>query len=218
MVELSSDNYHPAPEDPGRGVAYFYDLQKTLLLSAEPSFKGGKGGMAMAAKRKFEPEKINAALKLLRALPVKDNRKTTGETLHMLKGGILDALDKGYDRVEIRKTIAAAELVISATTFNDFLAGNLKDASENGKEAAPKRKTGKEKTPVEPEQTGQDMHAKTETPKAEERKPGTAENGAPENGKRETPTIETREDTPARKTEQRKMPSYYTPDLPDTEL
>ena len=172
----------------------------------------------MAAKRKFEPEKINAALKLLRALPVKDKRKSTGETLHMLKGGILDALDKGYGRAEIRKTIAAAEVVISATTFNDFLAGNLNGASENGGEADPERKTGKEKTPAEPEQTRKDMPAKTETPKAEERKTGTAENGSPENGKRETPTIETRESTPARKADTVKMPSYYTPDLPDTEL
>jgi hypothetical protein len=172
----------------------------------------------MAAKRKFEPEKINAALKLLRALPVKDSRKTTSETLHMLKGGILDALDKGYDRMEIRRTIATAEVVISATTFNDFLAGNLKDASENGGETDPKRETGKEKTPTEPEATGNGTAEETETPALEERKTTTLENGNPENEKREIPTIKTREDTPARKADTVKMPSYYTPDLPDTEL
>jgi hypothetical protein len=176
----------------------------------------------MAAKRKFEPKKINAALKLLRALPVKDSRKTTNETLHMLKGGILEALDKGYDRMEIRRTIATAEVVISATTFNDFLAGNLpgtmKDASENGGEADPERKEETEKTPTEPEATGNGIAVETENPALEERKTATAENGNPENGKRETPTIETREDTPARKAGTVKMPSYYTPDLPDTEL
>jgi hypothetical protein len=218
MVELSSDNYHPAPKTQGRGVAYLGNLGKNALLSAEPSFKGGKGGTAMAAKRKFEPEKINAALKLLRALPVKDNRKTTGETLHMLKGGILEALDKGYDRTEIRRTIATAEVVISATTFNDFLAGNLKDASENGVEADPKRKEGTEKTPTEPEATEKSTAEKTENSALEERKTATEENGNPENGKRETPTIKMREDTSARKADTVKMPSYYTPDLPDTEL
>jgi hypothetical protein len=134
----------------------------------------------MAAKRKFEPEKINAALKLLRALPVKDSRKTTNETLHMLKGGILDALEKGYDRMEIRRTIATAEVVISATTFNDFLAGNLKDASGNGKEADPKRKEGTEKTPTEPEATGNGIAVETENTIAEEQKTAVSENG---NGK-----------------------------------
>jgi hypothetical protein len=176
----------------------------------------------MAAKRKFEPGKINAALKLLRALPVKDDRKTTGEMLHMLKGGILEALDKGYDRTEIRRTIATAEVTISATTFNDFLAGNLpgnlKDASENGGETGQKRKERTEKTPTEPEATGRGTAGETENPALEERKIVTAENGNPENGKRETPTIETREDIPARKADTVKMPSYYTPDLPDTEL
>jgi hypothetical protein len=176
----------------------------------------------MAAKRKFEQEKINAALKLLRALPVKDSRKTTSETLNMLKGGILDALDKGYDRMEIRRTIATAEVVISATTFNDFLAGNLpgtmKDASENGGEANPKRKEGKEKTEAEPEANGNGTAGKTKNPALEERKTATAENGNPENGKREIPTIKTRENTPARKAEPERMPSYYTPDLPDSEL
>jgi hypothetical protein len=176
----------------------------------------------MAAKRKFEPEKINAALKLLRALPVKDSRKTTGETLHILKGGILDALDKGYDRTEIRRTIATAEVVISATTFNDFLAGNLpgnlKDASENGGETDQKRKERTEKTPTEPEATGKGTAGKTEHPALEERQTATAENENQENEKRETPTIKTREDTPARKADTVKMPSYYTPDLPDTEL
>lgn len=172
----------------------------------------------MAGKKKFEPEKITAALKLLRTLPVKDNRKTTGETLHMLKGGILDALDKGYDRMEIRKTIAAADVVISSTTFNDFLAGNIDATPENGKESPSKRKTVKEKTVTEPEQTDKDASMKPGTPLAAERKPVTPETENLESGKRESPTLETRETTPARKAEPERMPSYYTPDLPDSEL
>jgi hypothetical protein len=135
----------------------------------------------MAVKRKFEPEKINAALKLLRALPVKDNRKTLGETLHILKGGIMDALDKGYDRTEIRRTIAAAEVAISATTFNDFLAGNLQDASENDKESNLERKKGTEKTSTELEATGNGTAGETENPALEERKTATSENENPEN-------------------------------------
>jgi hypothetical protein len=145
----------------------------------------------MAAKRKFEPEKINAALKLLRALPVKDSRKTTGETLHMLKGGILDALDKGYDRTEIRRTIATAEVVISATTFNDFLAGNLKDASENGREADPKRQKETGKTPAEPEQTGKGIPMETENLALEEQKSAIPENGNGKTVKRQNETMQT---------------------------
>lgn len=173
----------------------------------------------MAGRKKHEPEKIAAALRLLRALPVKDTRKTTDEMLHMLKGGILEALDKGYDRLEIRNTISAAELVISATTFNDFLAVNLKDAiSENGKELDQKRKTNKEKTPKEPKQTAQGTSMRRESPITAKRKRDASENENPETGKRETSTIGTRENTPARESEPEKMPSYYTPDLPDTEL
>jgi hypothetical protein len=217
----------------------------------------------MSGKKRFEPEKIAAALKLLRALPVKDNRKTTGETLLMLKGGIQDALGKGYDRAEIRKTIAAAELPISATTFNDFLAANLKEdteetetdagaqrttkpdqtpnepeptengaplkpesaavvetkpaTSENGKTADAERKAEAVKTRIEPKATGNDAPVKTETPAALERQAATQENGNAESVNRETPTIETRTSAQALKAA-RKLPSYYTPDLPDSEL
>ena len=117
----------------------------------------------MPERKRYEPEKITAALKLLRALPVKDNRKTLNETLLTLKGGILDALDKGYDRTEIRQTIATAEVVISATSFNDFLAVNLNGGSlENGTGTAARRKKGEKETPTEQEATGNAMPAKTE--------------------------------------------------------
>ena len=95
---------------------------------------------------------ISAALKLLRALPVKGKRKTLNKTLRMLKGGILEALSKGYDRMEIRKTIGTADVVISATSFNDFLAGqsgagDLKNTTvENGNEPNAKRKKEKGRT------------------------------------------------------------------------
>ena len=217
----------------------------------------------MSGRKKYEPERIAAALKLLRALPVKDNRKTTSETLHMLKGGIFEALEKGYDRTEIRKLIAP-EVPVSSTTFNDFLAENLKgDTPENGKEAdaerknggetpakdagqtgnAPavkpegpvaterksaspengnqadaNRKSGNDKPAREAEQTGNAVIVKPESPAAAERKAATQKNGNEESVKQETPTTETRASAPAPQTEPRKLPSYFTPDLPDSEL
>ena len=145
----------------------------------------------MAGKKKFEPEKVSAALRLLRALPVKDNRKTISETLMMLKGGILEALDKGYDRMEIRRTIAAAEVVISATTFNDFLAGNLNATQESGNETASKRKKGGGKTATEQDATAKAQPAETETVAVEKQESATPENGNGETEKRESESMET---------------------------
>lgn len=168
----------------------------------------------MSGKKRFEPETITAALKLLRALPVKDNRKTAREALLMLKGGIQNALDKGYDRTEIRKAIATADLPISSTTFNDFVATNLKeDATETEKGAGAKRKTSRKKTPTAPGQAENIPSSKTASPADAERKPATATTETTEHGKQETP-----QPTPARTAEPRKMPSYFTPDLPDSEL
>ena len=145
----------------------------------------------MPERKKFEPEKISVALKLLRALPVKDTRKTLTETLRMLEEGILGALDKGYDRLEIRKTIAAAEVVISATSFNDFLAENLKDVQETGRETSPKRKKTKGKTETELGANGNSPSAKTENPLLEERKSPCPENGNGESGKRHNEQVKT---------------------------
>lgn len=172
----------------------------------------------MSGKKRFEPETIIAALKVLRALPVKDNRKTAREALHMLKGGIQDALDKGYDRTEIRKAIATADLPISSTTFNDFVAVNLPqplkgETAETGMDAGAKRKTSRKKTPTAPEQTENTPSIKTASPAAVERKPATATTETTEPDNQETP-----QPTPARTAEPRKMPSYFTPDLPDSEL
>ncbi len=171
----------------------------------------------MSGRKKFEPEKIAAALRLLRALPVKDTRKTTGEALHMLKGGIQDALDKGYDRTEIRRLIAA-EVPISSTTFNDFLAANLKEeVAPTGTEAEAKRKTEQEETAAKPEQTGNGAPGKPESPAVAEQKPAASETGNAASGNRNSPDSEASNPTPARK-DKIKLPSYYTPDLPDSEL
>lgn len=144
----------------------------------------------MSGRKKFEPENITAALKLLRALPVKDNRKTTSEALHMLKGGIFDALEKGYDRTEIRKLIAP-EVQISSTTFNDFLATNITEGKpENEQRVDAKRKPAKEKTLQESEQTGKIPSVKPESPVTAERKAASVENGNLETGKRNSPDSE----------------------------
>ena len=75
----------------------------------------------MPAIKKFEPAKVSAAMKLLRALPGKDNRKSLNETLFMLSSGIQAAIAKGYSRREIRNMLAEAVVVISTTSLNNFL-------------------------------------------------------------------------------------------------
>ena len=77
----------------------------------------------MPELKKFEPEKVNAALKLLRALPCKDTRKSLNETLLTLSGGIQAAIEKGYSRRAIRNMLADAGVVISTTSLNNFLNG-----------------------------------------------------------------------------------------------
>ena len=80
--------------------------------------------------KKFEPGKISAALKLLRALPDKDNRKSLHETLVMLSSGIQTAIAKGYSRREIRNMLAEAGVVVSTTSLNNFLNGGQKKTRE----------------------------------------------------------------------------------------
>jgi len=90
--------------------------------------------------KKFAPEKIHAAQKVLRALPGKDHRKSLNETLFMLSGGIQAAIEKGYSRREIRNMIAEAGVVISTTSLNNFLNGEQKDLlAEKTKEALVKQ-------------------------------------------------------------------------------
>ena len=83
----------------------------------------------MPEVKKFESEKVSAALKLLRALPEKDNRKSLHETLVALSGGIQTALAKGYSRREIRNMLVEAGVVISTTSLNNFLSGEQKKIS-----------------------------------------------------------------------------------------
>jgi hypothetical protein len=168
----------------------------------------------MSGKKRFEPETITAALKVLRALPVKDNRKTAREALAMLKGGIQDALDKGYDRTEIRKAIATADLPISSSTFNDFVLTNLKEVTaETGKAGGVNRKAPQPKPTTPAEQTENPPPIKPESPAVPERKATPAAPVTTEPVKQATP-----QPTPAQLEALKKMPSYFTPDLPDSEL
>jgi len=77
----------------------------------------------MPEMKKFEPEKINTALKRLRALPVKDNSKSLTEALVMLSGDIQAAIAKGYSRRAIRNILVEAGVVISTTSLNNFGTG-----------------------------------------------------------------------------------------------
>jgi len=104
------------------------------------SSQNAEGEKPMPEIKKFEPEKIHAAQKLLRALPDKDHRKSLNETLRMLSGGIRTAIEKGYSRRAIRNMLAEAGVVISTTSLNNFLNGEQKNTHpEKTKEASGKQ-------------------------------------------------------------------------------
>lgn len=98
----------------------------------------------MEGKSRFTPKQINKALRLLRELPVKDGRKSIQEALHHLEQGMKEAIQKGYSRGEIRRTIAAAEVTISSTTLKGFLAEDQKEVGQKQNEKTVKgsRKSG----------------------------------------------------------------------------
>ena len=123
--------------------------------------------------KKFEPEKISAALKLLRALPVKDNRKSLNDALLSLSGGIQAAIVKGYSRREIRNMLAEAGVVISTTSLNNFLNGSQKNIRVAPAEQNPKNI----KTPTEQQVNtkGMDGEQKTITSENSKESPGKQE-------------------------------------------
>jgi len=57
------------------------------------------------------------------------------EMLHLLERGMRDALVKGYNRGEMRRKIAEAEVIIAATTLKGFLVKEQKDAGQKHEEA-----------------------------------------------------------------------------------
>jgi hypothetical protein len=94
------------------------------------SYSLKKGEFVMPEIKKIELEKVNAALKRLRALPVKDNRKSLTEALVMLSGDIQAAIAKGYSRRAIRNILAEGGVIISTTSLNNFLSGEQKKIKE----------------------------------------------------------------------------------------
>jgi hypothetical protein len=106
----------------------------------------------MPEVKKFELEKISAAQKLLRAMPVKDTSKSLNETLLMLSGGIQAALDKGYSRRAIRNKLAEAGVVISTTSLNNFLHEAQRSLlPENPKGTSGKQESKNVSTPAGPQ-------------------------------------------------------------------
>jgi len=97
----------------------------------------------------------------------------------MLERGIQNALGKGYDRTEVRKKIATANVVISATTMNDFLAGKIQDpACKNGEASGGMKKLEAAETLNATETNAEGMD---DTPKN-----STVENGEAQGTKRGT--------------------------------
>jgi len=92
----------------------------------------------MPGIKKIEPEKVNAALKLLRALPEKDKRKSLNDALRMLSSGIRAAIAKGYSRRAIRNMLVEAGVVISTTSLNNFLNGEQEKSGEASAKQKPK--------------------------------------------------------------------------------
>ena len=92
----------------------------------------------MPEVKKFEPEKISAALKRLRALPVKDNSKSLTEALVMLSDGIQAAIAKGYSRRAIQNILVESGVAISTTSLNNFLSGEQKKIKEASQKQKPK--------------------------------------------------------------------------------
>jgi hypothetical protein len=130
-----------------------------------------KGGKVMPEIKKFESEKVSAALKLLRALPEKDNRKSLNEALLMLSGGIQAAIGKGYSRREIRNTLAKAGVVLSTTSLNNFLNGSQENIPhEKNQEATVQQEPNSVET-----QMGRQVNTK--------RMDGGQQNAIPENSK-----------------------------------
>ena len=119
--------------------------------------------------KKFEPEKISAAQKLLRALPVKDTSKSLSDTLRMLSGGIQAALGKGYSRREICNKLVEAGLAISTTTLNTFL-NEEREKLPHSKEASGKQIQKKMKTPAAQQVNTQGMGDAQQTVVPENRK------------------------------------------------
>jgi hypothetical protein len=133
-------------------------------------------------------EKVLAAREALRQLPVREKEKSRAEVVDFLKTDLRKAVKQGHSLKEIQAILADQGVSVSLSRMEAVL-------GQSGNDLA-RKKTDTCQSSV----------------KARKTKP---EVDAPEN---ETVKPETRKTISLEKPEPAKMPSYYTPDLPDTEL
>jgi hypothetical protein len=142
----------------------------------------------MAKTQTYSMEKVLAAREALRQLPVKEKEKSRAEVVDLLKPDFRKAVKQGPSLKEIQAILAGQGVNVSLSRMEAVLGRSEKELA--------RKKTDS----CQP------------SSKAQKVKP---EADAPEN---ETVKPETRKPIPVQKTEPANMPSYYTPDLPDTEL
>ena len=153
----------------------------------------------MPRTTKIALEKIVAAQKRLRSLPVKDNRKDQEEALDMLAGDVRNTLQKGYSLKDVRMVLVETGVPLSSFLLRKHLEQETPETNQAPQKTAQaaSRNTehsSGEKTPIEAGMTTS-------------------------NEEKKTPPAEIK--TPLKEVE--KTPSAYTgitikPDTPDSEL
>ena len=143
----------------------------------------------MVKQQTYSMEKILAVREILRKLPVKEQEKTGGEVVEFLRGDLRKAVKQGHTLKEIQAALAEQGISVPLSRMETVL-GKL------GKDSARKK-----------------ADARRSSPKVEKTEPGPGEDAR----KNEPVKPEKQEAIPAKK-EPAKLPSYYTPDLPDSEL
>jgi hypothetical protein len=142
----------------------------------------------MAKTQTYSIEKILAVRETLRNLPVKEREKSGAEVMGFLKTDLRKAVKQGHSLKDIQAILAEQGISVSLSGLETVL-GQLGKISVQKKAGSHPAQSIVQKT--KPQE---------EVPKKETVKPP-------------APNL-----TTAQQNELRKMPSYYTPDLPDDQL
>ncbi len=136
----------------------------------------------MSKTQTYSMEKVLAAQKILRELPVKEREQSRAEVVEFLKADLRKAVKQGHSLKDIQAVLAEQGITVS-------LAGMEAVLGKQGKGAVRQRADSGKPSP------------KAETTKP----PGKVTQG-------EAVKPETRDSTPAQKPEPAKLPSSYMPD------
>lgn len=144
----------------------------------------------MAKTQTYSMEKVLAAREVLRQLPAREKEKSRTEVVDFLKADLRKAVKHGHSLKEIQALLAEQGISVSLSGMEAVLGLSGKDSVQKKVGSRPAQSIAQKAKPQE------------EVPKKETVKPD-VQNPAP-----------AREAEPSA----RNMPSYYTPDLPDSEL